>query len=1057
MHGRESFYVDLGIFKPVWKQEGTQLAHQPTRSSAGGTGITEDFNVDPELNDNRTLRSWWQHVVGCFVGNKNKRLSKEWRMSSQTKFEVDARIGPCGSSELGFGSGSGTGDTYSRSLDASIGPSIYRYSGTETLRAITSIRVRPTEWYKGLLSYELIGHSNASRGSVTLTPMFLKDKTEDGSTLVRKSGLVYSVTSFLSPSWDSTAKVIKGYTDSIEEFTGRLQHALTMIIGDGHTEFTLDLDSLRWGNTATQMEGLMPVLARMVYQALYHIDSERSIKIFIKQTPALIDLFCEEYRRYRALCDIPGLGKGEDDQNLSHEYVTTPESQEVSYKATMGRKPTNLDDYTQVPYLSRGERDNPTERSQSGSLRNSPSLSRDPTHSRTVRQGIPPRQEVASEMQHSSEDLFCDWCETSVATLHNIRGPDGIVKQVCPTCRDICVARARAAKEEESQQAYNLKRRKEELRSAMELKEYEITCEEEIARRRARSKDYDDSGSPKRRDEDSRAPVGRSKTQPVNGGNSSRPTNARGGKGGKGYVTGVSWPFEPSASRECEEEDQHEEDEDNDAEEENSDDDMGDESAKSVISQVSNKSGRNRFRLPRPDPPEDDLDSVFDAASLEEELLTMTRAEALDFKIKIANLKAIREQTGHHRQKSSDDKAQITRDEVAWGTSQTQAHEHYGRTALNKLKQPTTPPSAGEVAQALLDLWNHAYRLGKERYQTVSRYPLIIYMFSVFMRPISEWLHPLERTTSSSTSFVKKAYTTIPTKFINSLLEAWGFSSGTKIGQLEYLRISASVGTQTPQFEEIKQASEYVRSILYRLGDIWPFKKAMKDFKTCMFTQAYTSACHEPSQAVWIMVQWCREKSDLCRKAYAFTVQKYLHDYFAEVKSNRSRKTKTIIIKGYHRYVSYVADQWRRKYTGTPRLQDIEALIDLKDSSPNAIGSEPSVLTIFIEELPDTEEWRALTFKVTGKAITTDDIYGSRPDNNQYSHLFQNVDAYFSWLLGVGREIEESSRLKARDHFTVPVTRTQHFKSKDFKAGAPWATQSRTPESIPNGHRRCRA
>ena len=697
---------------------------------------------------------------------------------------------------------------------------------------------------------------------------------------------------------------------------------------------------------------------------------------------------------------------------------------------------------TRKSYPSRGERDNPTERSQSGSLRNSPSLSRDPTHSRTVRQGIPPRQEVAPETQHSSEDLFCDWCETSVATLHNIRGPDGIVKQVCPTCRDICVARARAAKEEESQRAYNLKRRKEELRSAMELKEYEITCEEEIARRRARSKDYDDSGSPKRRDEDSRAPVGRSKTQPVNGGNSSRPTNARGGKGGKGYVTGVSWPFEPSASRECEEEDQHEEDEDNDAEEENSDDDMGDESAKSVISQVSNKSGRNRFRLPRPDPPEDDLDSVFDAASLEDELLTMTKAEALDFKIKIANLKAIREQTGHHRQKSSDDKAQITRDEVAWGTSQTQAHEHYGRTALNKLKQPMTPPSAGEVAQALLDLWNHAYRLGKERYQTVSRYPLIIYMFSVFMRPISEWLHPLERTTSSSTSFVKKAYMTIPTKFINSLLEAWGFSSGTKIGQLEYLRISASVGTQTLQFEEIKQASEYVRSILYRLGDIWPFKKAMKDFKTCMFTQAYTSACHEPSQAVWIMVQWCREKSDLCRKAYAFTVQKYLHDYFAEVKNNRSRKTKTIILKGYHRYVSYVADQWRRKYTGTPRLQDIEALIDLKDSSPNAIGSEPSVLTIFIEELPDTEEWRALTFKVTGKAITTDDIYGSRPDNNQYSHLFQNVDAYFSWLLGVGREIEESSRLKARDHFSPSPSQSPGHSTSSQK----------TSRQVPHGH-----
>jgi hypothetical protein len=220
-----------------------------------------------------------------------------------------------------------------------------------------------------------------------------------------------------------------------------------------------------------------------------------------------------------------------------------------------------------------------------------------------------------------------------------------------------------------------------------------------------------------------------------------------------------------------------------------------------------------------------------------------------------------------------------------------------------------------------------------------------------------------------------------------------------------------SVETKGPKFAGVKQACEHVRSILYRLGDIWPYKKAMKDFRDYEFKDAYKSACGAPEDATWIMVQWCTEKVRLCRKAYAFVVKEYLIEYVKEVINNRGKKN-TVIVRGYHRYVSYVADQWRQHYKGIPRLEDIETLIDMKDKSPNAIGSEPSVLTILIEELPDDERWRNLTFKVTGTAITTADIYGSGPDNNQYSqysHLFQHADAYFTWLLEVGREMQKAT------------------------------------------------
>ena len=389
----------------------------------------------------------------------------------------------------------------------------------------------------------------------------------------------------------------------------------------------------------------------------------------------------------------------------------------------------------------------------------------------------------------------------------------------------------------------------------------------------------------------------------------------------------------------------------------------------------------------------------------------MTPMEAMDFRIKIAHLKAVREQTGHQRQKSRDDAAQITRDEVAWGLSPTTRtdNEKFGRTALRLLQETVTPPSAGEVAKALLDLWNKAYWLGNERYQTVSRYPLVIYMFSIFMRPISDWLHQKEQ----ANRFVEKARKTIPSRFVNELLQTWGFPNGTKIGKLEYLRIAASVEAQTLKFEDIKTASHHVRNILYKIGDIWPSKQAMKDFKSCTFKCAYDSAVKDPSRATWTMRQWCIEKVILCKKAYAHTVYmyKYLEEYLLEVKKSRGKKKTQVIVKGYHRYVSYVADQWHLKYKGAPRLEDIESLINLKDTSPNAIGCEPSVLSLFIEELPDDDDWKALTFKFTGNSITTADIYGLGSDDNQYSNLFPNLDVYFVWLLQVGLEIERNAHL----------------------------------------------
>jgi hypothetical protein len=114
-----------------------------------------------------------------------------------------------------------------------------------------------------------------------------------------------------------------------------------------------------------------------------------------------------------------------------------------------------------------------------------------------------------------------------------------------------------------------------------------------------------------------------------------------------------------------------------------------------------------------------------------------------------------------------------------------------------------------------------------------------------------------------------------------------------------------SVETKGPKFAGVKQACEHVRSILYRLGDIWPYKKAMKDFRDYEFKDAYKSACGAPEYATWIMVQYCTEKVRLCRKAYAFVVKEYLIEYVKEVINNRGKKN-TIIVRGYHRYVSYV-------------------------------------------------------------------------------------------------------------------------------------------------------
>ena len=109
-----------------------------------------------------------------------------------------------------------------------------------------------------------------------------------------------------------------------------------MVINDGHIEFNLDLESDRWCTQADQMSKVMPILARMVYKALYNVNSSQIIKIFITQTSELTDIFFDEYARHIER----ELKEEEGQEDSSVRYITTPESHEVSYKESMVRKPT---------------------------------------------------------------------------------------------------------------------------------------------------------------------------------------------------------------------------------------------------------------------------------------------------------------------------------------------------------------------------------------------------------------------------------------------------------------------------------------------------------------------------------------------------------------------------------------------------------------------------------------------------------------------------------------------------------------------------------------------
>ena len=80
------------------------------------------------------------------------------------------------------------------------------------------------------------------------------------------------------------------------------------------------------------MEHVTPILARMVYTALYHVNSTKVLKIYLKQTPALTQLFFTEYTREIAR-HAAYLERNEGVSSVG--YFTTPDNREVSYKAHM--------------------------------------------------------------------------------------------------------------------------------------------------------------------------------------------------------------------------------------------------------------------------------------------------------------------------------------------------------------------------------------------------------------------------------------------------------------------------------------------------------------------------------------------------------------------------------------------------------------------------------------------------------------------------------------------------------------------------------------------------
>jgi hypothetical protein len=187
------------------------------------------------------------------------------------------------------------------------------------------------------MAYDLIGNAGAwweSEGIVTLTPLRLFEPALNGS--VSRALPFYYVDCFLSVSWDSSDKVRYGYQEDFEVLTMRMRRAFVTILEDGYDGFTLDLDSTRWSTHADQMEHVIPTLARMVYKALYHVNSTKVIKVFLKQTPELTELFFHEYTREIARHEAY-LEQNEGGSSVG--YFTTPDNREVSYKANMHASP----------------------------------------------------------------------------------------------------------------------------------------------------------------------------------------------------------------------------------------------------------------------------------------------------------------------------------------------------------------------------------------------------------------------------------------------------------------------------------------------------------------------------------------------------------------------------------------------------------------------------------------------------------------------------------------------------------------------------------------------
>jgi hypothetical protein len=630
MHNREHQYVYLGLV-------------------LGGKSVSlfsETILNELEPDDTKPSTSYWQRLVGCVTCSTIKSLGRRRNLSNPHRVYID-EVGQGTSSEGGSGSGSGTGESglptsetgesgLPRRFDVSVISGISRSS--ETARS-KEIRIRLSSKYKGSAPYDLIGNASTrweGEGCVTLTPLHRHEQELGG--VIRRAPPFYFVDCFLSAAWDTPDKVVYGYQDNFEVLTNRLRHAFVTIMDDGYTEFVLNLDNDRWSTRADQMRRVIPILARMVFKALYHINSTKIIRILLKQTPELTELFFDAYTGHIARYEA---GLEEEEEDSVEPYITTPDNQEVSFKQNKGKKKAKPEDdmQTRSPFESpfwdseSDARGNSTGTSRSESIKNNPSLSPDPSKSETTKQEADFSKDRAETRANAKkqpvEDRFCDWCEVSVEILHNIRDPKGVIRQVCPTCKDICIARARAVKEqaydlqqrkaeqqahlelEQSRRAHEVQQRKAELQAALELKELELAGADEARakqNRRARSNmpsrsnEYGESGSPSHEDErgELSARTGMSRRRQDGSGErvGTSISQSRGGDPSGHFNEDSKDPVGRSKTQPRSVRDQNRDDDDDDDEDDDNDEGGG-EDTKSVMSHVSNTTTHLRTILNR--------------------------------------------------------------------------------------------------------------------------------------------------------------------------------------------------------------------------------------------------------------------------------------------------------------------------------------------------------------------------------------------------------------------------------------------------------------------------